>query len=144
MIARTFSIMMKRGLFPPAPPEIQGSTVSIKYVSMLAEAQRAASTAIIERLVQFVGSIVGVQPDAFDNIDTDEMIDVYADRLGCPPNILRAAAAIAQIRAARSQQQQQAAALQTGLGAAQGAQTLSKTDVGGGQNALQAMLGRAA
>lgn len=144
IIERTFAIMSRRGLFPPAPPSIQGAPIQIKYISILAEAQRAASTAAIERLVQFVGGLVAVKPDVIDNLDTDGIIQQYADLLNVPPDVLNATAKVIQIRQMRDQQMQQQQQLQTGAALAQGAQTLSQTDVGGGQNALQLMLGRAA
>lgn len=144
IIERTFSIMSRRGLFPPAPPEIHGAGVSIQYISLLAEAQRAASTSAIERLLGMVGSLVAVKPDAIDNIDTDEAIEHYADLLNVPPNILRAEVQVALLRQQRAQQEQAAQAAATGTALAQGAETLSNTDVGSGQNALQMMLGRAA
>jgi hypothetical protein len=71
----------------------------------------------------------------------DEMIDEYADALGVPPKVLRAVQQVAQMRAARVKAQQNQAIMQQTAAAVQGAQTLSQTDVGGGQNALQAMLG---
>jgi hypothetical protein len=69
------------------------------------------------------------------------MIDEYAKRINVPPKILRSVKAVMQIRAQRAAEQQQQTALQVGQAAAQGAATLSKADVGGGQNAQQAMLG---
>jgi hypothetical protein len=133
--------MLRRGLFEPIPPELQGATISIRYISTLAEAQRASSTAVIERVAQFAGSISAVQPQIMDNLDTDKMLDIYADRLGLPPDIMRDEATVQAIRAQRQQAQQAAAALQTGQAAAQGAATLSKADVGGGQNALSLLFG---
>ena len=140
IIMRTFAIMQRRGLFPPMPASLQGKTINIEYSSMLAAAQRAASTAAIERLGQFTAGLVAVQPDAMDNLNTDAIIDKYGDLLNVDPALMHAANDVAAIRQARAAQQQQAAALQTGMAAAQGAQTLSKTDVGGGKNALQAMM----
>lgn len=144
IIERTFAIMSRRGLFAPPPAELSGAPISVQYISLLAEAQRAASTAAIERILQLVGGLVAVKPDAIDNLDTDELIEQYADLLNLPPSLIRASAQVISIRDARAQAQQQQAALQTGAAAAQGAQTLSQTDVGGGQNALAMMMGRAA
>ena len=76
-----------------------------------------------------------------DNIDWDEMIDEYADMLGVSPKIVMATAKVQAIRNQRNQQMQQQQQLQNSVAAAQGAQTLSQTDVGGGQNALQKMIG---
>lgn len=140
-INRTFNIMSRRGLFPPAPPEIQGRVITVQYISMLAEAQRAATTTAIERVFAFAGSLAALQPQIMDNLDSDEAIDDYANLLGLPAKIVRATKDVLVIRQQRSQQQQQQEQLQTSLAAAQGAQTLSQTDVGGGQNALQKMLG---
>jgi hypothetical protein len=142
-IYRAFMIAMRANIFPPMPKELRGKHVVPEYVSMLAQAQRAAMTAGFERLASFAGSVSAVNPGVLDNIDFDEMIDEYADLLGVPAKIIVPYAKVLQIRAQRSQQQQQASMVQTSLAAAQGAQTLSQTDVGGGINALQAMLGNA-
>ena len=141
IIDRVFAIMVRRKLFPPPPPEIQGEPLNVSYISMLAEAQRAASTAAIERLLQLAGGLMAVAPTTMDNIDIDKLIDEYADLLNVSPTIIRASKAVAAIRAQRDAAQQQQAQMQNSLAAAQGAQTLSKTDVGGGQNALQKVMG---
>lgn len=140
IINRTFAIMSRRGLFPPPPAEIAGRAISIQYISILAEAQRAASTTAIERLFAFAGNLAAAIPQILDNLDADAAIDHYADLLNVPPDIIRATKDVAEIRAARDEQTRQAQSLQAGLAMAQGANTLSKTDVGGGQNALQRVL----
>jgi hypothetical protein len=140
IINRTFAIMQRRGLIPPPPPEIKGLGINVQYVSMLAEQQRASSTTAIERLVAFIGNVMAAIPDAGDNLDYDETIDEYADLLDTPAKLLRDPKAVAAIRAQRAQQQQAAATAQASMAAAQGAQTLSKTEVGGGKNALESML----
>lgn len=138
-----FDIMLRGGLFPPIPQQLSGQKIKVEYISMLAEAQKAASTASIERLAQFVGNLAAAVPGALDNVDWDETIDEYADMLGVSPKLIMATAKVAQIRQQRNQQQQQQVSLQNSVAAAQGAQTLSQTDVGGGQNALQKMIGGA-
>ena len=140
----TFNIMLRGKLLPPIPQvlAIKGSHIKVEYVSMLAEAQKAVSTAAIERLAAFVGNITAVDPHAIDNIDTDEAIDTYADLLGVDPKILRSAAKVQAIRDAKMKAVQQQQQMQQTMAGVQGAQTLSQTDVGGGANALQVMLGR--
>lgn len=142
IIERTFNIMARRGLFPPAPPEIQGRTINVQYISMLAEQQRQASTGAIERLLSLAGSVVAVVPDAMDNIDADAALHEYGALLNVNPKVLRAVQAVMQIRQQRAQEQQQAAALQTGAAAAQGAATLAQADTGS-KNALTDLLGGA-
>lgn len=139
----TFDIMLRGGLFPPVPVKLSGKKIKVEYVSMLAEAQKAASTAAVERLAQFVGNLAGAVPGALDNVDWDEMIDEYADMLGVSPKIIMATAKVQAIRQQKQQQAQQQQAMQASMAAVQGAQGLSQTDVGGGQNALQKVLGGA-
>jgi len=139
-IDRVFGIMARRGLLPPAPPEIHGQPVQVKYVSMLASAQRAASTAALEQLEAFVGRLAAVEPSALDNIDMDEAIKEYANANGVSPHVVRSAVQVAQIRQQRAQQQAQQQALQTSQAAVQGANVLANTPIGQG-SALDAMLG---
>lgn len=140
-IKRQFAIMQRRGLLPPIPPSLHGIPVQIEYVSMLALAQRAAATAGIERTYAFAGSIAAAKPEVLDNFDEDETINYYSELMGVPPKLMRSPQQVAQIRQNRAQQQQAAAMAQLTQAGVQGAQTLSQTDVGGGQNALSSMLG---
>lgn len=140
-IDRVFNIMLRAGLLPPLPKELAGQHIQVEYISMLAESQKAISTAGIERLSQFVGNIAGAVPGALDNIEWDELIDLYADYLGCSPKVIVPITKVLKMRQQRAQQQQQQAVMQQSMAAVQGAQTLSQTDVGGGKNALQMMMG---
>lgn len=142
IIMRTYSIMLRGGLLPPMPATMKGKQPRIKYTSMLAEAQRAVSTAAIERWAAFVGNIMGADPNAIDNVDVDQTIREYADLLGVDPRLVRAASKVKAIRAQKAQAAQAQAAQAQTVANVQGAQTLSQTDVGGGVNALQLMTGR--
>lgn len=140
-IDRTFGIMMRGGLLPDPPEEVQGRPIQVNYVSMLAEAQRAVSASGMERLAAQVGNLAGVDPQVLDILDFDAFVTEYADLMGVPPKIIRDKESLQQMRDARAKQQQQQALLQQTEAAVKGAQTLSKTDVGGGQNALESMFG---
>lgn len=138
---RVYSIMLRAKLLPPIPKVLQGQHVKIEYISILAQAQRAAMTVGLERVAAFVGNLVAGFPDAGDNLDVDELIDEYADHLGVSPKVIRSAIDVANMRKQRAQQQQAAQLLQQTMAGAAGAKTLSQTDVGGGANALGVMLG---
>jgi len=144
VIERTFAIMSRSGVLPPPPAEIAGRNIEIEYVSMLATAQLAAATSGIERTLQVVGGLVGVDPSVMDNLDVDFAIQKYSSLLNNDPRMIRAPAQLAQIRQQRQQQQAAAARAQeaeTAEKLAGGAKTLADTDVGGGKSALQAMTG---
>lgn len=141
LIERVFSIMERRGLLPDPPAELQGQTVNVQYVSMLAEAQAAAKTAGTERFLSLIGNLAGVDQSVLDVVDFDALASDYAANLDVTPKGIRSPDQIAALRAKREQQAQAQQAMQEGLAMTQGAANLSKTDVGGGQNALQMMTG---
>jgi hypothetical protein len=140
-IDRVWNVMQRAGLFPPPPREVQGMPIQVNYISMLANAQQAANTLGIERVLQLAGGLVSVAPDAMDKIDIDQSIDEYSSFMNVPPKIIRSDDAVAEIRQTREKEKQQIQQLQMTDAAAKGAKTLSETDIGGGQNALQAMIG---
>jgi hypothetical protein len=146
IIERTFPIMSRAGILPPPPREVRGANIDIEYVSMLFQAQLASATSGIERTLQIAGGLVGVDPTVMDNIDIDFAIEKYSNLLNNDPRIIRSPQALQAIRQQRQQQQQQAqqaAQAEQAQKLAAGAKTLSETDVGGGKNALQSMLGAA-
>lgn len=144
-INRIFSIMARLGMFPPPPPVLESSKViKVEYQSMLAEAQQAAQLAPLERLWAFTGNISAALPEALDNLDPDASVRQYADLSRVSPKIVRAQRAVDAIRQQRAAQQQGQNAAAMGSLAAQNAKVLSETQVGGGANALEIMLGGAA
>lgn len=140
IIDRTFAIMARRGLLPEAPPEISGLELNVQYVSMLAEAQRAAATTGIERMLQLAGGLAAVDPSVLDNIDLDRTVGNYANDLGVDPELIRTDKTVTMIRAARAKAEQKQAALEQTPAAVDAAKTLSETQLGGGQTALSAMM----
>lgn len=140
-IDRTFSIMLRRGLIPPPPRELQDSELKVEYVSVLAQAQRAVATSGIERMTAFVGTIAPVHPEVMDTVDFDQAVAEYGEAVGVSPRIVRSKESLAQLRAERAQQQQMmqmAAAAQPAAQVAKGVKDLSEARVGG-QSALEAV-----
>lgn len=140
-IDRTFNIMLRRGLLPPPPPEVSGRPIQVKYVSMLAAAQSAAETAGIERLFQLVGNLAAIHPEALDIPNWDLAIEKYSAKLGNDPDIINTEEVIAGLRQAKAQAARAQQMSELSQGAAKAGKTLSETEVGGGQNALQAIMG---
>lgn len=141
IIDRTFGIMSRAGIFPPAPPEIAGKEIEIEYVSMLATAQDAAAAGGIERTLSLAGNLAALDPAVMDNIDVDFAFDKYSSLMNNDPRMIRSPEQLQAIRADRQKQQQQAQQAEMAEKMAQGAKTLSETDTGGGTNALQRLAG---
>jgi hypothetical protein len=72
LIERVFGICMRRGLIPPPPQELQGASVKVEYISIMAAAQRLLGVSAVERLASFAGNLAAAQPEALDKIDFDE------------------------------------------------------------------------
>lgn len=128
-IDRTFAIMMRQGLIPEPPEELQGEDLRVKYVSMLAQAQRAVGTQAIDRLAGFVMSAAQANPEVLDKFDFDQAVDEYGDMLGTNPKIVRPDDDVEEIRQQRAQMQQAAMAQEQAAQAAQSAKTLSDINV---------------
>lgn len=140
LIDRTFNIMMRAGLIPPPPQEVRGQELKVEYISIMAQAQKMVATASTERFMGFVGNLAAAKPDVLDKVDLDQAVDEYGDMMGVPPRLIRPDEQVAEIRQQRAAQQaamEQAAIAQQ---AAQGAKTLSETDVDS-DNALTRLLG---
>ena len=140
-IKRTFNIMKRRDLLPPEPSGLDDARLDVQYVSVLFDAQRAATVGSMERAMQVVGQLAAAVPQVLDVPDYDEMLREYFSRLNVPAKTIKSREAVA---AARQQREQLLAAQQEALVGEQltsAAKNLSQAEVGGGQNALQALLG---
>lgn len=127
-IDRIFNIMMRRGMLPPPPDELQGQPLRVEYTSVMAQAQKSVGIGSIERFVGFIGNMAaaGFQ-QAADKLDVDQAIDEYGDMLGVPTTITKSDEQVQAEREQRAQQQQAAQSLQMSSGAADIAKTLSQS-----------------
>jgi len=134
-IDRVFGIMMRGNMLPPIPDAMRGqSEIKVEFVSILTQMQRMVGLGQIERTASFVGNLAGAFPEAADKLNTDEMIDEYADRAGTPPKLIRTteeAGKLRQQRAQQANQQRMAEMMPAVQQGADAARLLSETDVGG-------------
>ena len=109
MIDMTFTRMLEAGIIPTPPEELQGMELSVEFVSMLAQAQRAIGTNSIDRFVGNLGQVATFKPDVLDKFDSDQWADAYADMLGVDPKLLVASDKVAMLRESRAKMQAQQA-----------------------------------
>lgn len=131
-----FSVRAKRGLLPPAPPDLQGHPLTYRFNGVLAQAQKMGRVQPIQfaigvaQTIAQAQQITGQPPEIFDKFDADQAIDEIATDIGVPASVIRSdeqVAAIRQQRQAALQQQQQMAALQQ---ATQAAKNLGQANLG--------------
>lgn len=110
LVEITFQRQVEAGTIPPPPPELNGKELSVEFVSMLAQAQKAVATNSIDRFVGNLGAVAQYKPDVLDKLDADKWADKYADALGIDPDLIVPGEQVALVRQARAQQiaQQQA------------------------------------
>lgn len=133
LIDITFDIMDRQGLIPPAPEELQGQPLKVEYVSIMAQAQKLVGIGGIERLIGFVGGIAQAtgDPTVFRKINVDQAIDVYGDRLGVEPKIIRTDEEVDEMAQAQAAQQQAVQRIEMISAGAAAAKDLSQANMEG-------------
>lgn len=145
-IHRLLAIMERRKLLKPKPPSLRNVPLKIEYTSILRLAQRAAETVSIESVMRVGGAMseaatAAQLPNPLRILNLDKLYRDYAERSGNFP--MDCFLTEREVREQDQMKQQQAdaqAAAQHAMAAVQGAQVLSNTQIGAGQNALQAMI----
>lgn len=139
-IHRIYSIMERQGMLPDPPEEIQGADIEIQYMSILSTAQSAVAAAPVERWVGMIGQLAAVSPEVLQVPDWSELVRNYGTDIGVQAKNMKTREAVEEQAAAEKEQLATQQAGVAGKELVDGAETLSKTDVGGGANALQQLL----
>ena len=142
LIDRTFNIMNKAGILPPAPEELQGRELRVEYVSILAQAQQLVTVGSLERVAGFAGNLSGVWPEARHKVNVFQMVDDFAEALGVSPTLIRSDDDAQSMVAAEQQAAQMAALNEQVNTAANTAKVASDAEVSE-NNALGAVMRRA-
>ena len=127
LIDIAFDALSEAGALPPVPESIEGMDLEFKYTSVLAQAQRRASMAGVDRIVGAVASIAAAKqdPSVWDKVDTDVIIDKAAGYEGVDAEIIRGKEDTQRIREARAQAQQAQQQMAEAQQAAETAKTLA-------------------
>jgi hypothetical protein len=106
LITRGFNILARAEKLPPFPMEYIGMVTDyeIDYISPLAEAQKQLAAGPINNFLQFFMGVLQFDPEAKDKINTDRLVDEYADITGPAPTILNSAEEVAAIREKRAKE----------------------------------------
>lgn len=141
LIDRCFDLLNEAGVMPEPPEEMQNVDVSVDFIGVLAQAQKAVGTGSIERLMSFVGQLAGANPDVMDRVNFDNAVIEHARMNGAPGKLIRSDEEVEEIRQSRQQQQQMQMAAEFAAkakpevtaGVAQGVMSSGALNVGGAQ-----------
>jgi hypothetical protein len=136
IIKRSFAIMMRGGMLPDPPLEVQGQEYDIEYISPLARAQKASQGNSLQEALAFIMPLSEVKPEILDNLDPDEIFKYVFDLYGCPESLTIPEKQRDQVRATREQLLQAQAALSAGQQGAQIAKDADQASPGMGSKML--------
>lgn len=134
----TFNIMLEHGLIPEPPEILDGESLNVEYVSIIAQAQKAQGMSELNQIIAFVGQVAQVSPETLDTIDFDEAVYTAVDKIGADPKIMRSKQQVEAIRQQRALQQQKQQELANANAEADTMEKLSKANMSE-ENALTAI-----
>jgi hypothetical protein len=141
LIDTAFEYASTAGILPEPPPELQGMNLSVEFISVLAQAQRAVAAGGMDRLLSTVGQLAALKPEVLDKVDLDQAVDDYAAMYGVNPKIIVPDTVVLETRAQRAQAQaaaEQAAAMPAVVDSAK---TASEIDMNGIQDVMNGLQG---
>lgn len=116
-----FDICAEAGKLPPLPDILRGKSYQVQYTSPLARAQKSLELNNLSQAISVISQFGTVQPDVFDKIDFDKLVDYTAEITDINPQVIRDDGEVQEIRDSRAQGQymaQQMQLLQQGADAA--------------------------
>ena len=136
LIETTFQQLLRAGVLPTPPPEMQNVEINVEFVSMLAQAQRAVGTNSVDRWMGNVGAVAAYKPDVLDKVDTDYWAEAYADMLGVDPQLIIPSDKVAIVRQERAAQAKQIQDAETAEKQSKTVKNLAGAPTSGPDNAL--------
>lgn len=138
-ISAAFARLNDEGALPEPPDELEGRSLHIEFISVLAQAQRLSQAGATRNLLNDVAGISQLNPEVLDKLDFDQVVDELAAVEGVPPKIVRPDAQVQEIRQARAEAEAAAAQMQELQ--AMSDQALKEMEALGGQGNGAAALG---
>ena len=124
MISRSFTLLLREGLLPPAPEQLQGQDIDIEYVSPLAKAQRLTDLQSMLRGFEVMLQVAEIAP-VMDYLDSDKLVQYLVDVTGIPARVIRGQEEVAQIRRQKAEAEAQQAEMEQQMMQAQQAQQVA-------------------
>jgi len=105
-VNRVFNILLRQGVIPPPPPELQGKDLAVEYINPISNVQKQEQAQSFSQAVNYISPLVQTDPSSLDNFNYDAIVRDSQEIFGYPSKYLRAEEDVAQLREQRAQQQQ--------------------------------------
>ena len=124
LISRSFALLLRNGLLPAAPEQLQGQDIDIEYVSPLAKAQKLTDLQSMLRGFEVMMQVAEIAP-VMDYLDSDKLVQYLVEVTGIPARVIRSDEEVARIRDEQAEQAEQQAAMEQQMMQAQQAQQVA-------------------
>ncbi|NCW68329.1 MAG: hypothetical protein EBV86_07115, partial [Marivivens sp.] len=111
LISRSFALLLRAGLLPAAPEELQGQDIDIEYVSPLAKAQKQTDLQSMLRGFEIMMQVAEIAP-VMDYLDDDKLVQYLVEVTGMPARVIRSSDEVETLREERAAAQQAQAQMQ--------------------------------
>ena len=147
LVSIYFAILLADGAFPPPPQELTGIPLGVRYSSALHVEQISANKMRgLIKVLDVVGMVAKLKPEALDKFDADQTIDEVLAATPDSAAVILDDDAVEKIRAERAErqaaQERMLAMTQAAPGVGRGVRDLSETKLNNG-SALDAVVGAA-
>lgn len=105
----------------PPPKGLEGNFLRPEFVSVFAQAQKAADLPSVDRYMAMIANVGQLNPKIWDKANLDKLADIYEDRLFLPAGLNRPQSKVDAMREQAQAQMQQQQMLQETLPAVAGA-----------------------
>jgi hypothetical protein len=132
IVKRVFNIVLRRGIVPLPPPEMQGAGLKIDYISLLAQAQKLITSQSLHAYLGLAERVALLEPQSVIKTDWDEFLETSHDTVGAPAKIIRSKADAEAIRQQMAEAQAKQAQLEETMAQTESIKSLgsAKTDTG--------------
>lgn len=127
-IERVFSILDRQDVLPIPPPELQGRSIKIKFISIMHQMQQTTGLAGIRTLIDETAQLANLKAEALDKLNADVIVEEIGRISGVRPDAVLSEDEVNKLRKVRAEQEQQAQQGEAMLQGAKGLKDLSSAD----------------
>lgn len=129
LVDRTFNILLRAGKIPPPPPEMEGTSIKVQFISVMHMAQHMVGISAIRELEQHVAGMAQLgSEEALLKLNVPRLLNEVGDMAGVPRDIMRTDEEVEEIQAERAAQMKAQQEGEAMLAATEGIRNVANAD----------------
>jgi len=138
LIDLAFEYAYRQDKIPEPPESLEDQELKVEFIGVLAQSQKAIALGSLREFVDFSMQVAQIEPTVMDKIDTDQLIDEYAEGAAINDKVIITDEEVFEKRMEAQQAAQAQAQQEQMMNMASTAKDLSQADLDG-NNALSAV-----